>query len=359
MNPEKTAVPTFERAARLRASVPAGGWQLRRPEIIPPVALRPTRREFLVGAGGLLLLAPFGCGPDGGNEQAREDASTRRFEDDTGNAVEIPVEPKRVVTLDDRTLEAALAVGAPVIGAVGRYLEQPVPPAFENLAADVEVVGVQPNLEAVARLEPDLILGQGYAVEEAEEELRRIAPVVALEYWEDDSYTATRWEEHFRRVGDALGRKERAAEELARLERAVEEFRADFPGDPADVALSVVQMQPEQWLYFTSISFCGEMVEVLGFSRPESQRVTDTDRVYLSYEELPLADGDAIILTAETLEEGVSEKVDDVTSSPLWRSLDAVKAGDVHRVDGFLWLTAGSVPGGLAIIEDLRGAFIP
>jgi iron complex transport system substrate-binding protein len=359
MKLETPGVAAYRSAVRVRVLEPRKTWRLREPVGHRASGPLPTRREFLVGAGSLLLLAPYGCGPEqGADETTQEKSSARRFEDDTGNVVEIPARPGRVVTLDDRTLEAALAVEAPVVGAVGRYREQPVPPAFDELAEDVQVVGVQPNLEAIARLEPDLILGQGYAVEEVEDQLRRIAPVVVLEYWEDDSYTTTQWEEHFRRVADALGRKERAAKELARLERAVEKFREDFPGDPADVALSVVQMQPEEWLYFTQVSFCGEMVEILGFSRPESQRASDTDRVYLSYEELPLADGDAIILTAEALEEGVPEKVEEVTESPLWQSLDAVEEGDVYQMDGFLWLTAGSVPGGLAIIEDLREAFI-
>lgn len=328
----------------------------------PPAALAPvenaTRREFLIGTAGLLVLAPYGCsiGGEAGGESPAD--KTRRFEDDTGNVVEIPARSRRVVALDDRTLEAALAVGAPVVGAVGRYGDQPVPEAFEGLAEGVEVVGVQPNLEAIARLKPDLILAQGFTVEEAGDELRQIAPVVVLEYWADETYTTTKWETHLRRVADAVGRRGRADEELARLDRAVQDFRRDFPGDPAGTELSIVQMQPDQWLYFTGISFCGEIVERLGFSRPKHQRKTGTDRVYLSYEKLPLADGDTIVLTAETLEEGVAEKVDEVTSGPLWRGLDAVEAGRVQRVDGFLWLTAGSVPGGLAIVEDLRETFV-
>jgi iron complex transport system substrate-binding protein len=332
----------------------------RTPAILPglPRVEDVTRKDFLVGAAGLLLLAPYGCGERADGGGGGESGGTRRFEDDAGSAVEIPAKPERVVTLDDRTLEAALAVGTPVVGAVGRYEEQPVPEAFGGLAEGVEVVGEQPNLEAIARLEPDLILAQGFTVEEIGDELRRIAPVVVLEYWKDDSYTTTKWEEHLRRVADAVGRRGRADEELARLDRAVEDFRKDFPGDTAETDLSIVQVQPEQWLYFTEISFCGEIVERLGFSRPKPQRKTGTDRVYLSYERLPVADGDAIVLTAETAEEGVSEKVEEVTSGPLWEGLDAVEAGRVHRVDGFLWLTGGSVPAGLAIIEDLREAFI-
>lgn len=316
-----------------------------------------TRKEFLLGAAGLVLLTPYGCGQRAGDGDG-EAGGTRSFEDDAGNVVEIPARPERVVALDDRTVEAALAVGAPVVGAVGRYEKQLVPPAFEELARGVEVVGETPNLEAIARLEPDLILAQGYTVEEIEGELGQVAPVVVLEYWKDDSYTTTKWEEHLRRVADAAGRERRAEEELRRLDLAVDSFREDFEGDPAEVELSVLQLQPEQWLYFTEVAFCGEIVDRLGFSRPKSQRDTDTDRVYLSYERLSLADGDAIVLTAETLEEGVSESVEEVTASPLWRSLGAVEAGEVHRADGFLWLTGGSVPAGLAIIADLRAAFI-
>lgn len=346
-------------ASRLpRSSVPAEMWQLESFPFPSPIALRPTRREVLIGAGGLLVLGAGGCGDQAGrDERAQGGPETRRFADETGT-VEIPVDPKRVVTVDDRSLEAAIGVGASVVGAVGRYQEQPVPPAFEELARGIEVVGVQPNLEAIAALNPDLIVGQAYAVEEIEEDLRRIAPVVVLDYWKDDSYVETRWREHFLRVADAVNRKSRAEEELQRLERAAADFREDFSGDPAEVALSIIQMQPEKWLFFTGISFCGEIVDLLGFSRPEVQRRADTDRVYLSYERLSLADGDAVVLTVDSLEEGVVDQVDEVTSGPLWGTLDAVEAEEVHRVDGYLWLTGGSVPAGLAIIEDLREAFI-
>lgn len=58
----------------LLASVPAESWQLTNPQPMLRVGgmspYRPTRREFLIGAGSFLILAPFGCGGESG-EAAR------------------------------------------------------------------------------------------------------------------------------------------------------------------------------------------------------------------------------------------------------------------------------------------------
>jgi len=318
--------------------------------------LMTSRRALL--AGGLAALSA-GIARGGGAQEGATPAATatRAFVDDTGAAVTVPVRPRRVVALDDRTIEAALGVGAPLVGLVGRYPEQPVPPAFADLAKDAEFVGIEPNLEAIARLDPDLILGQGFSVEPIGAELRRIAPTVTLEYWADETYTTTQWEEHFRRVADVLDRPERAVAELTRFDEAVAAFRSAFPGDPAAVELSLVHLQPEQWFAFTPLSFPGEIVGRLGFARPEAQRRDDTDRIYLSYEELPLADGDAIVQAVDAFAEGATEAAAELAAGPVWRSLAAVKAGRVYAVDGFLWLTGGSVLTGRAIIDDLKEAF--
>jgi iron complex transport system substrate-binding protein len=280
---------------------------------------------------------------------------TRAFQDDSGESVTIPVTPQRVVALDDRTIEAVLAVGGSLVGAVGRYPDQIVPSDFEHLMTGVENIGIQPNIETIARLEPDLIIGQSWIFEGIGEELRQIAPVVKLDYWTDDTYTVIQWEEHFRRVADAVGRTERAEEELERLENAIKAFRTDFPGDVASTELSVIQLQRDQWFYFTPLSLPGKIVEHIGFARPAAQHNSETDRVYLSHELLSVADGDVIITTLDRKEN--SDGLAGLTSGQLWQSLEAVQAGNVYFVDGFLWLVAGSVPGALAILDDLRQAF--
>lgn len=68
----------------LRHSIPAQSWQLSIPQPILRVGgmspYRPTRRQFLIGAGSLLVLAPFGCGSDdgAGGETISDETRSRR-----------------------------------------------------------------------------------------------------------------------------------------------------------------------------------------------------------------------------------------------------------------------------------------
>lgn len=127
-----------------------------------------------------------------------------------------------MVTLDAQALEAA-AVGAPV--------------------------------EQIALLQPDLIVAQAFAVEEIADQLRRIARLVILDYYADDTYIETKWEEHLRRVADAVSRPESADRTLAELDAAVEAFREDFPGEPADIELSIMKTRADTRSSCSPLSF--------------------------------------------------------------------------------------------------------
>lgn len=63
--------PDNRAAALLRAPIPTESWQLTTPQPMLRVAgmspFRPTRREFLIGCAGLLLLLLTGCGSNGGD----------------------------------------------------------------------------------------------------------------------------------------------------------------------------------------------------------------------------------------------------------------------------------------------------
>ncbi len=74
-----------------------------------------TRREFLIGTAGLLLL-PAGCGSDG--EGGDEASGEMRTVEHALGTTEVPTEPRRVVVIDSYlTLTTALMLGVPVVGA--------------------------------------------------------------------------------------------------------------------------------------------------------------------------------------------------------------------------------------------------
>jgi iron complex transport system substrate-binding protein len=148
-----------------------------------------TRREFLAIVGALAVLAA--CGDDGGDV---EDAGTRTVPSSHGPIV-VPTSPTRVVAMHDQLVAYALAsLGFDRLVAVAaRDATDPavairqfgeVPAVFGRL----EDIGTYeaPNIEAIARLAPDLIIGLPYEVDPIYGQLSAIAPTVVVDLVDGD-----------------------------------------------------------------------------------------------------------------------------------------------------------------------------
>ncbi|TCJ13067.1 ABC transporter substrate-binding protein [Rubrobacter taiwanensis] len=171
-----------------------------------------TRREFLIGAAGLLLL-PAGCGSDGERGGSEPSGETRTFEHAFGE-IEIPVSPKRVAVLTAHALDAVVALGIEPVAGVTGYSEL-YAGALED--AEVKFPNQEPNLEALARVEPDLMLTLGFEGElffGDYEKLSEIAPTAVFDWTSDGE-----WKPHFRFCADALGRLEEAEVLISELLR--------------------------------------------------------------------------------------------------------------------------------------------
>lgn len=105
----------------LLASVPAQPWQLATPQPILRLTdmspYHPTRREFLIGAGSLLVLAPFGCSSNGESGQGGEATSSgaRAIEHKYGTT-EISGTLERIVTVGITDQDYVLAFGVAPVG---------------------------------------------------------------------------------------------------------------------------------------------------------------------------------------------------------------------------------------------------
>ncbi len=84
------------------------------------------------------------------------------------------------------------------------------------------------DYEAIAALEPDVILGAYSGVTREEyDKLSEIAPVVA--YPEDAVAYGTSWQDSTELIGEALGREEKAQEVVADVEQQIEDTAAQHP----------------------------------------------------------------------------------------------------------------------------------
>lgn len=303
------------------------------------------RRSFVAVALALLVaLVTSACGdPD---EQS-DGAGEARVVQHAMGSTEITGTPRRVVVLDTGELDSVVALGVTPVGAVRADETSGLPSYVADRTADTELVGTiaEPNLEAIARLNPDLILSNKVRHEEIYDQLSGIAPTVFAES------VGVSWKENFLVAAEALGQRPAAERILSEYQDKARRIGQEF-GDPAGLEVSMVRFIPGSIRLYAAGSFIGTILDDAGFARPQSQRVDETF-VEVSQEQLGQAEGD-LLFHAAYGDDGSAEQTR-LTAGPLWQRLAVVSEGRAHEVSDDLWyLGIGPVAADL-VLDDLRG----
>ncbi|WP_449537479.1 ABC transporter substrate-binding protein [Ferdinandcohnia sp. Marseille-Q9671] len=309
----------------------------------------------LVAIFSLLLVA---CGAadntDKGNHAGdTEGANTYTVEHAMGSTP-INKDPKRIVVLTNEGTEALLAMGVTPVGAVKSWIGDPWYEHIEDQMEGVEVVGEESNvnIEAIAALEPDLIIGNKMRQENIYEQLKAIAPTVFAEDLRGD------WQKNFTLYSKAINKEKEGKQILSDFEDRVNEVKEKID---TDTKVSVVRfMEGRTRIYYTD-SFSGVIFDKLGLKRPEQQvdlfaeEPEDQFVREVDQEKIPLMDGDVIFYFTYETGNGEATAVEtEWTEHELWRGLDAVKAGKVHKVSDPIWNTAGGVLAANLMLDDIE-----
>lgn len=312
----------------------------------------------------VVVLALFGCGAENTNGGSEGE---RVVEHALGKS-EVPRRPKRVVDLTggagvDRLLTLGMvpvaSLGSPgaKTGAPEWFgdVEWPVDVAADDVK-NVANADETANLEKIAALEPDLIIGYDYSFDGIYKELSRIAPSVGI-----TPTNGPEWKESFRNTAEVVGREAEYREWEADYQKRLEELRSGSEAEGETVSL-VWNGDPSAVRIYARGSQPGAIVEEAGFELPEIARVDDGSGYTspnLSLEKIPEADADAIFVMTDLA--GDPEALDEFDTtygaSPLWRRLEAVRDGRVYPVDIYLWTNGG--PTGIrdVMLPRLFGAF--
>lgn len=156
--------------------------------------------------------------------------------------VEIEDRPENVVALGWSDAETALALGVQPVGVSDwqDYGGAGVGPWATDLfdSEPVEVGTMEPNIEAIASLEPDVILDtRSDNSQERHDTLTPIAPVVGAPPEVEVDY-GTSWQQQTRQVAQVLGEEERGEELVTELEERFTQIREDNP-EFADTTIAV------------------------------------------------------------------------------------------------------------------------
>lgn len=279
-------------------------------------------RKHLTTLAATLVATALLAACGGTAQETGEDTPTRTVKHAMGVA-EVPVDPQRVVVLDTGELDDTLALGVKPVGAVRIDVSTDFLSYLGDQTEGIEMVGSisEPNLEKIAALRPDLILSSTVRHEAIYEQLDAIAPTVLAPDLGDT------WKENFRLYAEALNRSDEAEKLITDYER-----RATALGEKlgADQTWSLVRFLPGQIRLYSDESFPGVILTDIGLSVPAPAVGQDTF-LELSPEQVTKAEADYMYLSTY----GPTDETDrgSVTGGPLWNTIPAVRAGEVHMLE--------------------------
>lgn len=312
-------------------------------------------RNRSMGAVVALLLVLTACAGSSSAPAASDGSSSvtspatafpKTITDDDGQQVTIGALPQRIVTFAPSMTETvfALGLGDRVVGVSGKYDDYPAAAKAIQEVGGAGDFGVDPNIEEVVSLQPDLFLTIAGG-DQWKQRLRDLGiPVVTLDATDFPDLL-----DDIRTVGDITGAPEAAVE-----------LTADMQGRADDIAASVAQAGGPVTcffeVYYPPLTTLGPDTYIFDLlERAGCDPVTasaKTDYPTWSVEKLIAESPDVYLTTPES-----AKSIKAVAARPGFDAIAAVTSGRVLLVDSDLVTRAG--PRAIDGLEELAAALHP
>lgn len=283
------------------------------------------KNYLAVALSSLLLLSACGGGAD-----SDETAETRTVVHALGET-QIPVDPQRIVVIDEYAAMTLLAVGIEPALIYKTFNAEVSPVVFDHLGVETREEPsflMEPDYEQVRTDEPDLIvMSAAGPLAGNVADFERIAPTIAL------SFDAG-WRESLNQTAAIFDVEQEAALIETALDDRLTELASSWPGNPT---LSVLLDYEGTSFHPTPGAPMSQLLAEAGLSRVSAQESTEgeIENEYIapiSPEALDEHDADWIAVLAYG-----AYNADGVRANPLFDSLAASDAGQDFDVDGEMW----------------------
>lgn len=265
-----------------------------------------------------------------------------------GNAT-IQSSPNRIVSLYQGATDTAVALGIEPVGVVESWTEKPMYHYLRPELQEVTYLGLetQPDLERIAWLSPDLIVGAINRHRTLYPLLTRIAPTVIPGNVYD-------FKALLELMAKATGRTARGEELLAQWQARVEDFRARIQrklGEqwPQEVAILSFRADHARIYY---AGFARSVLDELGFAAPADHRKEGWGIKLTSQESIPAMDAEAVFIFMED-DSAVQRTYDAWSGHPLWKNLQAVRRDEVYQVDPVTWNMGAGIIAANRMLDEL------
>ncbi|GAA0593013.1 iron-siderophore ABC transporter substrate-binding protein [Kribbella sandramycini] len=269
----------------------------------------------------------------------------------------VPAEPKRVVVLGYTDVEVALALGVVPVGFTD-FFGTGLNAWARPLAGTAQPVGFELTdgmpVERILSLKPDLIIATDSLKQPDYDKLAAVVPTVGP--LRADGAYGTPWRDHTRRMGEILGREQRAAELIAQAERRYAEARTKHPSFAGKSLSYIWPAAPDFYLYFAVDPRVQALLE-LGFHlTPIAEKLAKEHPkdFYASIGSERLADYEADVIIGQSY----SDEAAAAKRNKVFQAIPAVRRGDLiwlpkNVADG---LAFGTVLSTMAVLDDLTNS---
>ncbi|MBD3920663.1 ABC transporter substrate-binding protein [Paenibacillus sp. PR3] len=319
-----------------------------------------SMRKTWLGMFALLLVFAIVATGCGSKDDSKSNSDTATGETSTASQDERTIThamgttkltgtPQRVVVLTNEGTEALLAMGVKPVGAVKSFEGDPWYPHIKDQMEGVQELGgeSQPNIELIASLKPDLIIGNKMRQEKVYDQLSAIAPTVMSETLRGE------WQTNFKLYAEALNKKAEGDKLLADFDQKIADAKTAL-GDKLQQKVSIVRFMPDKTRIYYNETFSGMLLDKLGFARPEAQS-KDGFADDVNKDRIPDMDGDILFYFMYNPDgSDTTQKVaDEWMNDPLWKNLSVAQNNNVHQVDDAIWNTSGGIISANKMIDEL------
>ena len=259
---------------------------------------------------------------------AQEDTGPRTVTDFMGQPVTINAPPQRVVGMSASISEMLFAIGVTPVGVTDGM---DYPPAAANLPTFGS--GYQPDLEALAALEPDLIIGNGQLNMQIMDKLQAIAPTLMILTLTPEDVV-----KNIRTLGQATWHETQAEYLAQSYEGFLSAMSAIGASETVHPSILIIVGTLDVPNYGKSETYLGDMAKILGATNIADGNADQgpfPGYTQLSTEYILNADPDFVFTITQGSDTPMPEAMKD---DPIWSSLSAYQNGHVMELDVRLFL---------------------
>lgn len=305
------------------------------------------RKMLAIAVVGLLSISGCGTKYEAQDTKADKDGSSVSITDSRGKTVTLDGPAEKVVTLEWSVTEYAVALGVNPVGVADPkgYAEWDTAVPLQNDPKDVGI-RTEPSVDAIAALEPDLILADMSSIPDTQmATIEKIAPVAVFNSATTDGLIDL-LKENQKKVGTLTG-KEAEAEKLAEdYDATVEECKrkvadANKEGIPVVYTFPTKTANTIDFRMHGPGSGPGVVAKDVGLSHAWSD---SGDKGYgisnSDVEGLTSLSEDAHVFYYA--EKGGEDPIATLNSNGIWKGLGFVKNKRVHKISESVWLYGGT-----------------